>query len=84
MAKKSNVNPDHYKTAGRERPGQGIVQEVNKKAYTQAKARHSRGKLKPYIPPVAASVGVVGQAREMMSQQASHKKAKRSTAQKQA
>lgn len=85
MAKKSNVNPDHYKTAGRERPSQGIVQEVNKKEYTQAKARHSKGKLKPYLPPVAASVGVGGQARGVkMRQQMSKERAKRSTAQKRA
>lgn len=27
---KSNVNPDHYKTAGRERQGEDIVQEIHK------------------------------------------------------
>lgn len=27
---KINVNPDHYKTAGRERPGQVIVPEIHK------------------------------------------------------
>jgi hypothetical protein len=35
MSRKSNVNPDHYKTAGRERPGQDIVQEVHKQKYMQ-------------------------------------------------
>lgn len=39
MAKKSNVNPDHYKTAGREPPGQGVVQKVQKKKYTQSRAK---------------------------------------------
>lgn len=38
MNKKNNVNPDHYKTAGRERPGQDIVQEIQKQNYTEAKA----------------------------------------------
>jgi len=55
MKRKSNVNPDHYKTAGRERPGQGVIQEVNKKEYTQAKRRYGRGtpKLKPNSSRVA-------------------------------
>ncbi len=33
---KSNVNPDHYKTAGRERQGEAIVQEIQKQELTQA------------------------------------------------
>lgn len=44
MGRKSNVNPDHYKTAGRERPGQDVIQEVYKKRYAQAKARRSIGR----------------------------------------
>ncbi|MDI1241449.1 MAG: hypothetical protein PSX80_05960 [bacterium] len=35
---KNNVNPDHYKTAGRERPGQDVVQTIQKQKYTEAKA----------------------------------------------
>ena len=35
---KSNVNPDHYKTAGRERQGEDIVQEIHKQNLTQAEA----------------------------------------------
>ncbi len=35
---KNNVNPDHYKTAGRERPGQDVVQEIQKQTFTEAKA----------------------------------------------
>jgi hypothetical protein len=27
MSKRINVNPDHYKVAGRERPGDGIARE---------------------------------------------------------
>ncbi len=36
MGKKNNVNPNHYKEEGRERPGQDIVQEIHKQKYTQA------------------------------------------------
>ncbi|HSK74160.1 MAG TPA: hypothetical protein VK892_20840 [Pyrinomonadaceae bacterium] len=38
MGKKNNVNPDHYKTAGREKPGEDIVHEVHKQKYTQAQS----------------------------------------------
>lgn len=36
MGRKNNVNPDHYKEEGRERPGQDIVQEIHKQKFTQA------------------------------------------------
>jgi len=36
MGKKNNVNPDHYKEEGRERPGQDIVQEIHKQKFTQS------------------------------------------------
>ena len=42
MAKKSNVNPDHYKTAGREPQGQDAVHEVQKREFTQAKTRQRK------------------------------------------
>ena len=38
MSRKSNVNTDHYKTAGRGRPGEGLVPELHKHSYAQAKA----------------------------------------------
>ncbi|HEV2665167.1 MAG TPA: hypothetical protein VG324_09660 [Blastocatellia bacterium] len=38
MSKKNNVNPDHYKTAGRERPGEDIVHDVYKRRYTQSRS----------------------------------------------
>lgn len=38
MGKKNNVNPDHYKEEGRERPGQDINQQINKQKYAQAQA----------------------------------------------
>jgi hypothetical protein len=38
MAKKSNIHPDHYKTAGREPVGQGLVQELEKQALKRAQS----------------------------------------------
>ena len=39
MAKKSNVHPDHYKTAGREPVGQGLVHQLEKQALTQGQSK---------------------------------------------
>lgn len=56
MGTKSNVNPNHYKTAGRERQGDDIVQEIHKQEYAQAEAaRHNAGEAN-FIPG-AAPVG---------------------------
>jgi len=38
MSKKNNVNPDHYKTAGRERQGEDIVHDLYKRRYTQSRS----------------------------------------------
>lgn len=38
MSKKNNVNPDHYKIAGRERQGEDIAHDVYKRWYTQSKS----------------------------------------------
>ena len=38
MSKKNNVNPDHYKTAGRERPGEDIVHYAYKRSYAQSRS----------------------------------------------
>ena len=35
MSKNINVNPDHYKVAGRERPGEDIVQEEHKARFSE-------------------------------------------------
>jgi hypothetical protein len=51
MSSKNNVNPDHYKVAGRERPGQALGQENEKSRY--AKARKSARRRAPggdFIP----------------------------------
>jgi hypothetical protein len=36
---KSNVNPDHYKAAGRERQGENILQERHRQKHAQSLAR---------------------------------------------
>lgn len=48
MSKNINVNPDHYKVAGRERPGEDIVHSEER----QALERASRGlrRQPPHIP----------------------------------
>ncbi|HUE81369.1 MAG TPA: hypothetical protein VMM84_04575 [Pyrinomonadaceae bacterium] len=46
MSKKVNVNPDHYKTAGRERQGDDIVQEIHRQKFAQAKAADKRASKK--------------------------------------
>jgi hypothetical protein len=33
----SNVHPDHYQTAGRSRPGEDIVQEIETQKYAQSR-----------------------------------------------
>lgn len=42
MSKKINVNPDHYKVAGRERQGEDIVQGLERQAYGQQQAHEAR------------------------------------------
>jgi len=48
MSKNINVNPDHYKGAGRERPGEDIVHERERQELT----RGDRGARRhvPHIP----------------------------------
>jgi predicted transcriptional regulator len=38
MGRKNNVNPAHYKTAGRELPGQAVDHEVNRQKFAEARA----------------------------------------------
>lgn len=54
---KSNVNPNHYKTAGRERQGEDIVQEIHKQELTQAQAAGRQGQGAENFIPGAAPVG---------------------------
>ena len=55
---KSNVNPDYYKTAGREPMGRDVVQEVHRQEYAQAKAQEKRNEAhagaRAPVPPAAS------------------------------
>ncbi|HKQ75924.1 MAG TPA: hypothetical protein VJ810_19675 [Blastocatellia bacterium] len=51
MSNKNNINPDHYKTAGRERQGEDIIHEVYKRRYSQSKSR-AGGRARNFIPGV--------------------------------
>jgi len=46
MSKRINVNPDHYKVAGRDRQGENIVQSVQKQAFAQQQAEAERWQAK--------------------------------------
>jgi hypothetical protein len=54
MGTKNNVNPDHYKEDGREKPGQDIAHERNKQNFARAEAekrkRNAEGGSE-FIPP---------------------------------
>lgn len=52
MSRKSNVNADHYKTAGRGRPGEGLVPEVHKRSFARAGAAASGPS---FLPGAAAA-----------------------------
>jgi hypothetical protein len=55
---KNNVNPDHYKVAGRERPGEDIPQAEQKQSLAKGKAggrAASRTRVPPGPDPAAAS-----------------------------
>lgn len=59
---KANVNPNHYKTAGRERQGEDIVQEIHKQKLAQEEAAHAGRQTgeQNFIPgaaPVGESLG---------------------------
>lgn len=43
MSKNINVNPDHYKVAGRERQGEDIVHARQKQAMSKARERAVAG-----------------------------------------
>jgi hypothetical protein len=49
MSKKNNINPDHYKTAGRERQGEDIIHDVYKHQYAQSKS-HAGARARNFIP----------------------------------
>jgi hypothetical protein len=57
MSKKSNVNPDHYKTAGRSRQGEDLVQEIQTQKYAQ-----SRKDATVHDPAAASPITTKGKA----------------------
>jgi hypothetical protein len=44
MSKRINVNPDHYKTAGRERPGDDVPHQIEKRKVRQLRAEERQMK----------------------------------------
>ena len=50
MSRNINVNPAHYKVAGRERQGENLVQSVERQAYAQQKAETERWREKQTPP----------------------------------
>jgi hypothetical protein len=44
VSRKNNVNTDHYKTAGRGRPGEAVAAGVHKHSYALARAGASSGR----------------------------------------
>lgn len=53
MSRNINVNPGHYKVAGRERQGEGILQSSQKGAYTQQRQEARRHALESQAGPPA-------------------------------
>jgi len=51
MSKHINVNPDHYKTAGRERPGKDVLVEQEKRDLARSKKRAHATKRAAARPP---------------------------------
>ena len=73
MSSKNNVNPDHYKTAGRERPGEDIVHDVYKRRYTQSRA-NAGGRQRNFIPGAQEEEAIIEAERE--KGEGSHKEGK--------
>lgn len=51
MSRNINVNPAHYKVAGRERQGENVIQNVERQAFAQQKADADRWREKQVPPP---------------------------------
>jgi hypothetical protein len=92
---KSNVNPNHYKVAGRERQGEDIVQERHRQKHAQSLARaRSEPHARLQQPVSVLDQPTPGTVRKRSAkrvprtaranQQGADKRGKRSTAQKRA
>ena len=51
MSKHINVNPDHYKVAGRERQGDAVIQTLQRQQFAQQQAQTERWQAKHSGPP---------------------------------
>ncbi len=69
---KNNVNPGHYKVAGRERQGEDIVQDEHKK--TMREHEKAQGPGSPNFIPGAPPVGVRGKAHDAKEDTSPRKK----------
>jgi len=50
MSKNVNVNPDHYKTAGRERQGENVDHAANRREMRLAELVKARNRVKARTP----------------------------------
>ena len=57
MSKRINVNPDHYKVAGRERPGEDVVHERHKRELAMQEKTRERQRRRPTGKPGARKRG---------------------------
>ena len=64
MSKKNNVNPDHYKTAGRDTIDENAAARQNAAAPGGAKRRRKQGDAPPNFIPGAAPVGEANEEKE--------------------
>jgi len=48
MSRNINVNPDHYKVAGRERQGEAVLQQAERQAYAQQRVAADRWHARPH------------------------------------
>ena len=59
----SNVNPNHYKVAGRERQGDGLLQERHRQKFAGSRVRDRfEARQPPFVP---ATAGLEGEAAEI-------------------
>jgi hypothetical protein len=72
---KSNVNPNHYKVAGRERQGEDILQERHKQTHAESLAEARIGP-----PGQAADAASPGQVTKQATKRAAKKAAPKSGA----
>jgi hypothetical protein len=55
MSKYINVNPDHYKTRGREPQGQDVVHDLQRKKLAEERANLEKESAPP--PPIPGTIG---------------------------